>query len=71
VFKIEARDHYKDGSIKGLAFKIHVLAEKLEKLPVVQRSLLDDDDGPDGSDDDCSDDGDDGSESGTPTTAID
>jgi hypothetical protein len=48
-----------------------VLDKKLEKLLMVQRSLLGDDDSCDGGDDDRSDDGDDGSDSGTPTTATD
>jgi hypothetical protein len=37
IFDIKAHhDVYKDPSVKGLAFKIHVLAEKLENLPVVK-----------------------------------
>ena len=71
AFKIEAPDHNKHDSVKGLAFRIHVLAGKLEKLPVVQRSLLGDDDGSDGGDDDDSDSGDDSSDGGTPTAATD
>ena len=62
----------KDPSVKGLAFRIHGLAEKLENLPVVKRAtrhfVFDDDsfDGDDG--DDGSHGGDDG---GTPTAATD
>jgi hypothetical protein len=48
----------KDPSVKGLASRIHGLAERLEKLPVVKRAarrhFVFDDDGSDG------DDGDDG-----------
>jgi hypothetical protein len=29
---------YKDPSVKGLTFRIHRLAEKLENLPVVKRA---------------------------------
>jgi hypothetical protein len=51
-------DVYKDPSVKGLAFRIHGLAEKLENLPVVKqaarRHFFDDGgtDGDDGSNDD-------------------
>jgi hypothetical protein len=39
AFDIKAHhDVYKDPSVKGLAFKIHELAEKLENLPVVKRA---------------------------------
>jgi hypothetical protein len=64
----------KDPSVKGLAFRIHVLAERLEKLPKVKRagSHFAFDDGGDGSD--GSHDGDDGNngshdddDGGTPT----
>jgi hypothetical protein len=54
TFDIKAHhDVYKDPSVKGLAFRIHELVEKLENLPVVKRAarrhfLFDDD----GSDDD-------------------
>jgi hypothetical protein len=54
---------YKDPSVKGLAFRIHELAEKLENLPMVKRAtrrhfFFDD----------AGSDGDDGShDSGTPT----
>jgi hypothetical protein len=54
---------YKDPSVKGLAFRIHGLVEKLENLPVVKRAArrhLFFDNG----DSDDSHDGDDG---GTPT----
>jgi hypothetical protein len=64
-------DVYKDLSVKGLAFRIHRLAEKLDNLPVVKRAnnchFFFDDDGSDGDDgghgshgDDSSHDGDDG-----------
>jgi hypothetical protein len=76
AFDIQApHDVYKDPTLKGLVFRIHWLAEKLENLPVVKRAacrhFFFDDDGSD--DDDGShgnDDGDDGSydgDSGTPT----
>jgi hypothetical protein len=66
-------DVYNDSSVKGLAFKIHGLTEKLENLPVVKRAahrhFFFDDGGSDG--DDGSHDGDDGSHGGdnggTPT----
>jgi hypothetical protein len=80
AFVIKAHyDVYKDSSMKGLAFRIHGLAEKLENLPVVKRAACchfffndgssDSDDGShdvDGSHggDDSSQGGDDG---GTPT----
>jgi hypothetical protein len=39
AFDIKAHhDVYKDPSVKGLAFRIHRLAEKLENLPVVKQS---------------------------------
>jgi hypothetical protein len=52
---------YKDPTLKGLAFRIHGLAEKLENLPVVKRAARCHffDDG--GSDDDNGSHGDDGS----------
>jgi hypothetical protein len=82
AFDIKAHhDVYKDPTLKGLAFRIHGLAEKLENLPVVKRAArchfffddggFDDDDG--SHDDDSSHDnnnGDDGSHGGyggTPT----
>jgi hypothetical protein len=74
AFDIKAHnDVYKDPSVKGLAFRIHGLAEKLEKLPVVKRAahhhFFFDDGGSDGSH--GGDDGNDGShggdDSGTPT----
>jgi hypothetical protein len=63
--------------VKGLTFRIHGLAEKLEDLPVVKRAtrrhFVFDDDGSDGSHD--VDDGFDGSHGGdnggTPTAATD
>jgi hypothetical protein len=56
-------DVYKDPTLKGLAFRIHGLAEKLENLPVVKqaahRQFFFDDGGSDGShSDDGSHDGD-------------
>jgi hypothetical protein len=74
AFDIKAHhDVYKDPSVKGLAFRIHGLAEMLENLPVVKRAarhnFLFDNDGSDGSHD--GDDSDDGShggdDGGTPT----
>jgi hypothetical protein len=69
---------YKDPTLKGLAFRIHGLAEKLENLPVVKRAarrhFFFDEGSPDGDDGSHDDDdgshGDDGSEGGddgTPT----
>jgi hypothetical protein len=62
-------DVYKDPSVKGLAFRIHGLAEKLENLLVVKqasrRHFVFDDSGSDGDDGSYGgDDGDDGSYSG-------
>jgi hypothetical protein len=77
AFDIKAHhDVYKDPSVMGLAFRIHRLAEKLEKLPVVKRAARrhfffddggsDSDDGShDGNDDDDGSHGDD--DDGTPT----
>jgi hypothetical protein len=74
AFDIKAHHYlYKDPSMKGHAFRIHGLAEKLENLPVVKRAarrhFIFDDSGSDGDngshgddgshDDDCSHDGDD------------
>jgi hypothetical protein len=59
----------KDPSVKGLAFRIHRLAEKHESLPgvkSVRRHFVFDDGGSDGSHD-----GSDRSYSGTPTVATD
>jgi hypothetical protein len=55
TFNIKAHhDVYKDPSMKGLAFRIHGLAEKLENLPVVKRAarrhFIFDDRGSDGDD---------------------
>jgi hypothetical protein len=55
AFDIKAHhDAYKDPTLKGLAFRIHELAEKLENLPVVKRAahrhFFFFDDGSDGSD---------------------
>jgi hypothetical protein len=63
AFDVKAHHNvYKDPSVKGLAFSIRGLAEKLEKLPVVKRAahchFVFNDGGSDG------DDGDDGSHSG-------
>jgi hypothetical protein len=61
-------DVYKDTTLKGLAFRIHGLAEKLENLPVVKRAtrrhFFIDDDGSDGSHGDDSSHGDDGGDGG-------
>jgi hypothetical protein len=73
VFDIKPHhDVYKDLSVKGLALRIHGLAEKLENLPVVKRAarlhfVFDNgsSDGDDGShDDDGSHSGNDGSHGG-------
>jgi hypothetical protein len=41
AFDIMAHDDvYKDPSVKGLAFRIHGLAEKLKNLPVVKQAAL-------------------------------
>jgi hypothetical protein len=67
AFDIKAHhDVYKDLSVKGLAFRIHGLAEKLENLPVVKRAarrhFVFDDAGSDGDGGSHGgDDGDDGS----------
>jgi hypothetical protein len=66
AFDIKAHhDVYKDPSVKGLAFRIYGLAEKLENLPVVKqaarRHFVFDDGSSDGDDgDDGIHDGDDG-----------
>jgi hypothetical protein len=73
AFDIKAHhDVYKDPSVKGLAFRIHGLAEKLENLPAVKqaarRHFVFDDSGSDIDDDNHSDDDDnDGDDGGTPT----
>jgi hypothetical protein len=76
AFDIKAHhDVYKDPTLKGLAFRIHGLAEKLENLPVVKRAarhhfFFDEggSDGDDGShDNDDGDDGSHGGDGGTPT----
>jgi hypothetical protein len=60
---------YKDPTLKGLAFRIHGLAKKLENLPVVKRAARrhfffdDGSNSDDGSNDNNG--GDDGSRSGT------
>jgi hypothetical protein len=70
AFDIKAQhDAYKDPTLKGLAFRIHGLAEKLENLPVFKRAtrrrFFFDDGGSDG--DDGGDDGSQGGDGGTPT----
>jgi hypothetical protein len=76
AFDIKAHhDVYKDLTLKGLAFRIRGLAEKLENLPVTKRAALhhfffDDggSDGDDGShDNDGGDDGSHDGDGGTPT----
>jgi ribosomal protein S8E len=71
AFDIKAHhDVYKDPSVKGLAFRIHGLAEKLKNLPVVKqparRHFVFDDAGSDGDDGSHGDDG--GVDGGTPTS---
>jgi ribosomal protein S8E len=67
AFDIKAHhDVYKDPTVKGLAFRIHTLAEKLENLPVVKQAarchFFFDNDSSDGSDGSHGgNDGDDGS----------
>jgi hypothetical protein len=56
--------------LKGLAFRIHGLAEKLKNLPVVKRAARHhffDDDGSDGDDGSHGNDGSQGGDGGTPT----
>jgi hypothetical protein len=70
AFDIKAHhDAYKDPTLKGLAFRIHGLAEKLENLPMVKRAarrhFLFDERGSDGDDGSHGDDG--GDDGGTPT----
>jgi hypothetical protein len=73
AFDIKAlHDVYKDLTVKGLAFRIHGLAEKLENLPVVKRIVrchffFDDggSDSDDGSHDDDSSHGNDGGDDGS------
>jgi hypothetical protein len=76
AFDIKAHhDAYKDSTLKGLAIRIHGLAEKLENLPVVKRAarhhFVFDDGGSDGDDGshggDGGDDGSQGSDGRTPT----
>jgi hypothetical protein len=69
AFDIKAHhDVYKDPTLKGLTFRIHGLAKKLENLPVVKRAArchFFDDGGSDGNDGSHDDDGgDDGSQGG-------
>jgi hypothetical protein len=72
AFDIKAHhDAYKDPTLKGLAFRIHGLTEKLENLPVVKRAVrrhfFFDDDGSDGDDGSHDDDSGQGGDDGTPT----
>jgi hypothetical protein len=82
AFDIKAHhDVYKDPTLKGLTFRIHGLAEKLENLPVVKqaacRHFFFNDGGSDGDngshgddvshDNDGGDDGSHGGDGGTPT----
>jgi hypothetical protein len=75
AFDIKAHhDVYKDPTLKGLAFRIYGLAEKLENLPMVKRAARHhffddgDSDGDDGSHgDDGGDGGSPGGDGGTPT----
>jgi hypothetical protein len=72
AFDIKAHhDAYKDPTLKGLAFRIHGLAEKLENLPVVKRAarhhFFFSDSGSDGDDGSHGDDGSQGGDGGTPT----
>jgi hypothetical protein len=76
AFDIKAHhDVYKDPIVKGIAFRIHGLAEKLENLPVVQRAgrclFFFDDDGSNGDNGSHSDNGSHGNnggdDGGTPT----
>jgi hypothetical protein len=64
-------DAYKDPTLKGLAFRIHGLAEKLENLPVVKwaarRHFFFDDGSSDGDDGSHGDDSSQGGDGGTPT----
>jgi hypothetical protein len=69
AFDIKAHHNaYKDPTMKGLAFRIHRLAEKLENLPVVKqaarRHFFFNDDGSDGI---HGDDGSQGSDGSTPS----
>jgi hypothetical protein len=74
AFDIKAHhDVYKDPTLKGLAFRIHGLAEKLENLLVVKRAarrhFFFDDSGSDGHDGSHGNDGgDDGSHGGDDRT---
>jgi hypothetical protein len=72
AFDIKAHhDAYKDPTLKGLAFRIHGLAEKLENLPVVKQAarchFFFDDRGSNGDDGSHGDDGSQGGDGGTPT----
>jgi ribosomal protein S8E len=70
AFDIKAHhDVYKDPTVKGLGFRIHELAEKLENLPVVKRAahrhFFFDDDGSDSDNGSHSDDGSHGGDDGS------
>jgi hypothetical protein len=71
AFDIKAHhDVYKDPTLKGLAFRIHGLAEKLENLPVVKRAAhrhFFDDGGSNGNDGSHGDGGSHGGDDGTST----
>jgi hypothetical protein len=72
AFDIKAHhDVYKEPTLKGLAFRIHGLADKLENLPVVKRAarryFFFDDGGFDGNDGSHGDDDSHGGDGGTPT----
>jgi hypothetical protein len=72
AFDIKAHHYaYKDPTLKGLAFGIHGLAEKLENLPVVKqaarRHFFFDDGGSDCDDGSHGDDGSQGGDDRTPT----
>jgi hypothetical protein len=68
AFDIKAHhDAYKDPNLKGLTFRIHELAEKLENLTVVKRVARRHFFNDGGSDDNDGIHGDDSSDSGTPT----
>jgi hypothetical protein len=72
AFDIKAHhDVYKDPTLKGLTFRIHGLAEKLENLPVVKRAarlyFFFDDVGSDGNNGSHGGDSSHGADGGTPT----
>jgi hypothetical protein len=72
AFDIKAHhDAYRDPTLKGLAIRIHGLAEKLENLPVVKRAtrrhFFFDDRSSDGDDGSHGDDNRQGGDGGTPS----